>query len=159
MARPRLDIGTFGDIWFDTDASGRVVARTRYREWDGRRRLVQAGGTTEKVAERALKKKLAERSLFQPAAGVLTPDSGFGELVDYWLEHLDLEGHLSTTTRQLYERNMRTLIPRVSSICVRAADPILQLPDRGASRVTKPPAGNRPRGPPSPTGHPGKATQ
>lgn len=28
MARPRLDIGTFGDIWFDTEASGRVIART-----------------------------------------------------------------------------------------------------------------------------------
>jgi integrase len=110
MARPRLDIGTFGDIWFDTEPSGRVVARTRYRDWDGRRRLVQASSNTEKTAERALKKKLAERSLFQPAAGVLTPDSGFGELVDYWLEHLDLEGHLSKTTRQLYERNMRTLV-------------------------------------------------
>lgn len=110
MARPRLDIGTFGDIWFDTESSGRVVARTRYRDWDGRRRIVQASGTTEKTAERALKKKLADRSLFQPAAGVLTPDSGFGELVDYWLEHLDLEGHLSKTTRQLYERNMRTLV-------------------------------------------------
>ncbi len=110
MARPRLDIGTFGDIWFDTDPSGRVVARTRYRDWDGRRRLVQASGSTERTAERALKKKLAERSLFQPAAGVLTPDSGFAELVDYWLEHLDLEGHLSKTTRQLYERNMRTLV-------------------------------------------------
>jgi len=110
MARPRLEIGTFGDIWFDTEAAGRVTARTRYRDWDGRRRLVQASGTTEKTAERALKRKLAERSLFQPAAGVLTPDSGFGELVDYWLEHLDLEGHLSKTTRQLYERNMRTLV-------------------------------------------------
>jgi integrase len=110
MARPRLDIGTFGDIWFDVDSSGRVVARTRYRDWDGRRRLVQASGTSQKAAERALKKKLAQRSLFQPAAGVLTPDSSFPELVDYWLEHLDLEGQLSTTTRQLYERNMRTLV-------------------------------------------------
>lgn len=46
MARPRLDIGTFGGIWFDTEVSGRVTARTRYRDWDGRRRLVHEVATS-----------------------------------------------------------------------------------------------------------------
>lgn len=110
MGRPRLPIGTYGQIGFRTEARGRVSARTRYRDWDGRARLVQATGSSKAAAERALKKKLVERSLFQPASGTLGPDSPFPELVDYWLEDLDLEGRLSPTTRQLYERNMRTLV-------------------------------------------------
>lgn len=113
MGRPRLDIGTYGEITYSTARTGAVTARTRYRDWDGLRRLVQASGPTRKAAERALKAKLAQRSLFQPAAGGLTPDSGFEELVAYWLESLDLEEHLSRTTWQLYERNMRTLVTPV----------------------------------------------
>ncbi len=57
-----------------------------------------------------MKSKLSQRSLFQPTAAGLTPDSGFPELVDYWLEDIELECRLSLTTRQLYERNMRTLV-------------------------------------------------
>ena len=61
MSAPRLSIGTFGDIGFFHTAGGRVVARVRYRDWDGRTRLVQATGDTPKAAERALKAKLADR--------------------------------------------------------------------------------------------------
>jgi hypothetical protein len=57
-----------------------------------------------------LKAKLAERMLVQPSFTTLTPDSTFPELVDYWLEDLDLEGRLSVATRQLYERNIRCLV-------------------------------------------------
>jgi len=52
-------------------------------------------------AERALKAKLAKRSLFQPAASTLTPDSPFRDLVTYWLEDLGLEGRLSKRTFHL----------------------------------------------------------
>jgi len=68
MSRQRLTIGTFGDIGFLAGPSGRSIARARYCDWDGKNRLVQATGDTRKQAERALKAKLAERSLFQPAA-------------------------------------------------------------------------------------------
>ncbi|QYM76472.1 site-specific integrase [Leucobacter luti] len=110
MSRQRLTIGTFGDIGFLTSANGRVVARARYRDWDGKNRLVQATGDTQRAAELALKAKLAERSLFQPGGSALTPDSPFPDLVAYWLEDLELEDRLSKTTLQLYERNMRTLV-------------------------------------------------
>lgn len=110
MSRPRLTIGTFGDIGFLTNASGRVVARARYRDWDGKSRLVQATGDTQRAAELALKAKLAGRTLFQPGGSALTPDSPFPDLVAYWLGDLELEDRLSKTTLQLYERNMRTLV-------------------------------------------------
>lgn len=110
MSRRRLTIGTFGDIGFLTSPNGRVIARARYRDWDGKNRLVQATGDTQRAAELALKAKLAERVLFQPGSSTLTPDSPFPDLVPYWLEDLELEDRLSKTTLQLYERNMRTLV-------------------------------------------------
>ena len=110
MSRPRLPIGTFGEIWFVPTNSGRVQARANIRDWDGITRPVQATGTTQKSAEIALKAKLAERSQFQPSNALLTPDSAFPELVTYWLEDLELEDHLAKNTKQLYERNMRTLV-------------------------------------------------
>ena len=110
MSRPRLSIGTFGEILFLDKPNGKVEARVRYRDWDGKRRDVQATGTTRRTAEQALKEKLAQRALFQPAQGVLTPDSTFTQLVDYWLEDLDLEGRIARSTRQRYEYHMRQLV-------------------------------------------------
>jgi integrase len=110
MPRQRLTVGTFGDITSRKLPSGRFAARTRYRDWDGHARLVQANGATAKAAERALKAKIADRDLFQPADTSLTPDSLFKDLVTYWLEDIDSEGRISRTTRNLYERNMRTLV-------------------------------------------------
>lgn len=110
MSRQRLTIGAFGEIGFLTSPNGRVVARARYRDWDGKTPLVQVTGDTRKSAERALKTKLADRSLFQPSSSALTPDSPFSDLVAYWLEDLELEDRLSKRTLQLYERNMQTLV-------------------------------------------------
>ena len=110
MARPRTPIGTFGSITTTRTPGGRYVARTRYRDWDGKSRHVQATGATKPSAERSLKKKLAERDLFQPGFTGMTADSPFPALVSYWLEDMHLEDRLSKTTRLLYERNMRTLV-------------------------------------------------
>jgi hypothetical protein len=81
MSRQRLTIGTFGDITTRKLPSGRFAARTRYRDWDGHPRLVQASGTTAKAAERALKARLADRDLFQPADTSLTLANLFSDLV------------------------------------------------------------------------------
>lgn len=110
MARPRTPIGTFGSITITRTPGGRYVARTRYRDWDGKSRHVQTTGATRPSVERSLKKKLAERDLFQPGFTGMTADSPFPALVSYWLEDMDLEDRLSRTTRLLYERNMRTLV-------------------------------------------------
>lgn len=110
MSRPRLAIGTFGDIGVVRTPGGSHTARARYRDWDGKTRLVEATAGTSKAATQVLKQKLTSRALFQPSSTALSPDSPFGELVAYWLEDLDMEDRLSRTTRLLYERNMRTLV-------------------------------------------------
>lgn len=42
MGKPRTPVGTFGTIGFRTRDDGRVAASTRYRDWDGKLRRVQA---------------------------------------------------------------------------------------------------------------------
>jgi integrase len=110
MARPRTPVGTFGDINFETAANGQVRARTRYRDDDGRLRRVQATGSTEKAAERELKAKLARRVSDTSALGELSADSPFTQLVEVWLDDLDLEDRVASSTRERYERHMRTLV-------------------------------------------------
>lgn len=110
MGKPRTPIGTFGGITVRIKAKDKVEARTRYRDWDGTLRLVQATAPTRVAAERLLKKKLAQRSLFQPAFTTITADSRFAVLVDYWLEDLDLEDRLAVRTREHYSWAINHLV-------------------------------------------------
>jgi integrase len=119
MARPRTPVGTFGDISFDNAPNGQVRARTRYRDDDGRLRRVQATGTSERAAERELKAKLARRSADYSALGGLSPDSLFTQLVDVWLDDLDLEDRVAQNTRDAYERNIRLVLPAFEHFTLR----------------------------------------
>lgn len=110
MGRPRTPIGTHGRITCNRISSRRYCARTRYRDWDGKARIVQCTADSRAAAERLLKHKLSERPLFQPTFTGMSADTSFGALVDYWIEDMEVEERLSRTTRNLYERNMRTLV-------------------------------------------------
>lgn len=110
MARPRTDVGTYGQFTYITAHNGKVKARVRFRDDDGQLRLVQATGDTRTAAERALKKKLTRRDNLSAGSRDLSADSTFGRLVEVWLADLDLTGRLAVSTRGLYERNMRQLV-------------------------------------------------
>lgn len=109
MGRPRTPIGTFGEIHFEKTPSGQVRARARYRDDDGQVRRVSAVGSTQKTAERKLKEQLGNRTS-RTNYNEITPDSSFKQLVELWLEDLDLMDKLAPSTRALYERNMRQLV-------------------------------------------------
>ena len=102
VGRPRTPIGTFGTIGHRRLPGGTYEARARYRDWDGRSRQVQATGISRAAAERELKRRLSQRSLFQPGFTGMSADSSFLALVDYWLEDMEVEDRLSRTTRLLY---------------------------------------------------------
>lgn len=120
MSRPRNPIGTFGDISYRTSPAHQVTARTRYRDWDGLSRQVEATGATQKAAETALKAKLASRSIYQPGSDELTADSTFAELATYWLADVDLNPDLAEGTRQLYRWNMEHLVlPQFGNLALR----------------------------------------
>jgi hypothetical protein len=98
MARPRTPIGTFGEIEFKKLPNGTIRARTRFRDHDGQLRHIEASGDTRTRAEHRLKEKLAARNGYSTGFGELTPDSPFSQLVEIWLEDLDLEGKLAEST-------------------------------------------------------------
>lgn len=110
MTRPRIPIGGYGEISFVHRSKGKVEARTRFRDWDGQTRLVQATAGSRAAAEAELKKRLTQRNAFQPVDTALTPESPFPALVEYWLADLDLEGRIAPATRFNYERDMRRLV-------------------------------------------------
>ncbi|MCF4121162.1 site-specific integrase [Antribacter sp. KLBMP9083] len=109
MAKPRTPIGTWGDINVDRVGSGSYRARSWFRDLDGRSRLVQASADTGPRAEVALKAKLARRIRRSSGSVELSADSPFTRLVEVWLEDLELDD-LAQATRDLYERDMRTLV-------------------------------------------------
>lgn len=109
MGRRRTPIGTFGDISFVKLGGGQVQARTRFRDDDGQLRRVSAKGANRRIAAMNLKEVLSQRTS-RTTYGELTPDSSFKQLIELWLEDLDLGGKLAESTRALYERNIRKLV-------------------------------------------------
>ncbi len=65
MGRPPLPLGTSGKVLFATLPNGGVKARVKFRDYDGRVRLVSKVGPSRAAAERALKAELTGR----PGAG------------------------------------------------------------------------------------------
>jgi hypothetical protein len=109
VGRVRIPIGTFGDINTTPTSPGRWRARAKFRDQDGYCAL-EASGPSSKAAEQALKVKLAKRTRIGSSMGDLHPHSPFPDLVRVWLEDLELDTDLAQGTRDLYERDMRTLV-------------------------------------------------
>ncbi|GMA37547.1 hypothetical protein [Demequina litorisediminis] len=111
MTRARLTIGTFGGITYLEAPRGRVVARTRYRDWDGKNWLVQANANTRSQAEQALKAK-ARRSEPVPARQARschpTAPSRTGSRIGPRMSSLRRGSRSALWS--LYVRDMRTLV-------------------------------------------------
>lgn len=117
--RPRTPVGTFGAITSHKEGT-RFVAGTRYRDWDGRLRRIEATGSTRQSAERAVKERIAERTETEGSSDELSADTRFRDLVHVWLQDIELEDRLAPSTRQLYERDMRTLVtPSFADLALR----------------------------------------
>ncbi|GAA2234658.1 tyrosine-type recombinase/integrase [Promicromonospora sukumoe] len=110
MARSRIPIGTFGSINTTKNGPRSWTARARFRDPDGVLRPVEATSAGSETAEQELKIKLAHRTRIVAGVSDLHPHSPFSELVQVWLEDLDLDPDLAQGTKDLYERDMRTLV-------------------------------------------------
>ncbi|MCW2788872.1 MAG: integrase family protein [Aeromicrobium sp.] len=119
MSRPRIAIGTFGELSFINRPDRRVEVRARYRDWGGRTRIVQATASSRLAAEVALKQKLAERNAFQPVDTTLTPDSPFPALVDHWLADLELEARIAPSTRMATRTVRKLVLPAFAGFALR----------------------------------------
>lgn len=107
--RPRLPIGTFGDVKTNQVGPGRFRAYTRFRDWDGETRQVSATGASRGAAKSALKERLATRMRLGDG-DTLTADSPFTKLADAWIEDVRRDVDRSDGTKETYARELRTLI-------------------------------------------------
>jgi integrase len=84
VARPRTEIGTFGNINVREVLPGVHEARARFRLRNGRLKPVKRRGSSKTAAERALKKAMAKLAN-ETASKTLTVESRFGLAIDLWL--------------------------------------------------------------------------
>lgn len=86
MAREPLPLGSWGNIKVGRSKAGTWHARTKYRDMDGKVRIVEARGPSAAAARRNLQQKLADRKT--PRYGLVNPRSKINELIEVFLVDL-----------------------------------------------------------------------
>jgi len=99
--RAPLQIGTSGQVSY-SGPKGKIVALTRFRDFDGVTRRVSAQGTSKASADAALKEKLQSRTHLGGLE--LTRDSTIKELSERWLPTLTQSQATQDSYRQKVER-------------------------------------------------------
>ena len=116
MGRPPLPLGTAGKILFVTKADGRIQARAKFRDFDGRVRLVAKHGPTRAAAERALKAELAQRQA-PGGSGAILSSTRVAELAEAWLA---APHGWSTGTERTYRSVVRNqIVPALGGLRLR----------------------------------------
>ncbi|MBC7277961.1 tyrosine-type recombinase/integrase [Nocardioides sp.] len=103
--RPRLAIGTHGDIHVKRMAPRRYRARCRVRDADGKVREAKATSRSRNQAKAVLRERLKERLGFG-ASGLLSLSSPFPDLANLWLQ--ELAGRdIANNTKENYRDDLR----------------------------------------------------
>lgn len=117
MPRPPLLLGTHGEIRYYRLPSGKVRARTKYRDYDGVVREVERVAASRPKADRKLKEALRDRAR-AVAGDEITPSSKIEDAAVIWLRELD-ESSKALRTKRTYHRSWeRDLKPAVGSLRV-----------------------------------------
>ena len=114
VSRIGLELGTHGRVrTYQRGAAWR--ADTKYRDWDGVVRRVQATGRSRTAAEQALQLVLRDRRY--AGKDVITRDTKFSVVAEKWFEELS---DLSPSTMQRYrERLDRFILPAFGQVRMR----------------------------------------
>ncbi|HEY2700613.1 MAG TPA: site-specific integrase [Pseudonocardiaceae bacterium] len=133
MGRPRLPVGTYGEIRvYPVGAKFRAIAD--FRDYDGVKRPVERVGKSETAARNRLKEALRDRGRVDAAAEI-TPRTKLSALAELWFSDVEAEvkeGKKSpNTARQYRERLDNQIIPglgelRLEEITVSRADRLVK---------------------------------
>lgn len=120
--RPRTPIGTWGDINVRQVAEGTHEARARFRDPDGRLRLVSARGPSASAAKAALRDRLAARATTTAPAAGLGPTTTITDLCATWIA--TKTGEILPQSIDDYEQTITGLIrPRIGEVTLIEATP------------------------------------
>ena len=133
MPRDPLPLGSYGRIllWQEGDT---WIARTRYRDFDGKVRLVKRRGKSKAAAERALRAALVNRQAPTKEREV-TPQSRFSKVAELWLTEIEQAvdaGRRSPGTldayRSVYRRHVKPAVGelRVREITTPVVDALIE---------------------------------
>ena len=106
MGRPPLPLGTHGKVLFLDMPNGQVQARAKFRDYEGRVRLVAEVRRSRAAAERALKAELTSRQA-PGGAGAIGSGTRITDLADARLD-ADHGCHGSSTSSS---GSLRTISP------------------------------------------------
>lgn len=127
MSRERLPIGQHGEIHYTTKASGKIEARTRYKDQDGVVRLVARTGksNSKESARRALLAALKDRK--PPQKGPVSTSTTISELSERWWADFQTKGRAPATVRRYREVRDQYVLPyigrrKVGDLGVEATD-------------------------------------
>jgi integrase len=115
VARPHLELGTYGRIRLYQDPAG-YRAVCLYRDWDGVTRQVQRQAKTKGAAERALSVALRDRGRAGSSQGI-APDTKVADLAEKWFT--ELEGKSPSTMQAYRDRLDRQVLPALGNVRVR----------------------------------------
>jgi integrase len=120
VGRPPLPLGTSGKVLFASLPNGRVKARVKFRDFDGRVRLVSKVGSSRAAAERALKAELTSRQA-PGGVGAITSATRMVTLVDAWMA---ADHGWSTGTQRTYGSVINKQVkPAFGQLCIREVTP------------------------------------
>lgn len=120
--RPRTPIGTWGDINVRQVAEGTHEARARFRDPDGRLRLVSARGPSASAAKGALRDRLAARAATTAPAAGLGLTTTITDLCATWIA--TKAGEILPQSIDDYEQTISSLIgPRIGEVTLIEATP------------------------------------
>lgn len=116
MGRPPLPLGTVGKTLFVSLPSGQIQARAKFRDFDGRIRLVSKNGRSRAAAERAFKIELTNRQT-PGGTGAIAAATHVSELARLWLE---VPHGWSTGTERTYRSVVRNqVVPALGELRLR----------------------------------------
>lgn len=120
--RPRTPIGTWGDINVRQVAEGTHEARARFRDPDGRLRLVSARGPSASAAKASLRNRLAARAATATTAAGIGPHTTITDLCATWMGKKTDD--ILPQSADLYRQAIDALIgPRIGEVTIIEATP------------------------------------
>ncbi len=113
--RPPLPLGTWGEIWVTRAGSG-WRARTRFRDVDGRTRLVSKTAKTKGAARNALVESLTRR-VAPIADAEITSETPLADVVNRYYDMRVEQGKWAANTRNRYRGILDDhIIPRIGGL-------------------------------------------
>lgn len=125
MARPPLEVGTYGEINTVEITPGRCFAETRFRMANGRAKRVRRYSKTKAAAERALKKRLKILA-DEVTGGAINGDTRMEKVIGLWVKEIEREAEkevIARSTVRMYKGYVKNwVLPALGELLAREAE-------------------------------------